>query len=211
MRSVLCLVRHGSSTKTDEDRHGGDGFLTACGKAEVLSAAVRIMNIWPPQSFGAVNLYSSHLSQCHESAKILSNAIHARIIIDRRIAPLYLGVLNGLTTKEAETKDPAAARRLQDWREGKREISEIRIPESEDLQSFWNRGKSFIEELPLEDALNVVVGTRSILILLVNVLLNHSEKLGRDYCPVEMATGAVAAFTARDGSWRRSEEIWEAH
>lgn len=210
MRMEICLLRHGYSTKNEEDRHGGGGLLTPRGVKETRLACSRIKTSYSPLDQWVIWIYSSAFPHVLSSAEILSRDFGVRINIDSRIEPLNLGVLSGLTIDEAGTKFPGPASRMQEWREGKREISQLAIPGAEDLTQFWQRGTDFLSELAGDRRLNIVVGTRSIITLLVNIMLGNSIKMNGGFCPVEIPTGGIAAFKRESGEWRvSSTNLWD--
>lgn len=208
--SEICLVRHGYSTKNEEDRHGGDGLLTPRGRKEIERAYFRIEAFYRPLNHLIMRIYSSSSPQVLSSAKILSRRFHVNISVDPRIEPLDLGVLSGLSIEEAKARYPGSASRLQEWRDGKREITQLYIPRSENLKEFWQRGVDFIHDLGNLGGLSIVMGTRSILTLLINIMLGHSINRGDGYCAIEVPTGGIASFKGVQGKWQvRSKQLWD--
>jgi broad specificity phosphatase PhoE len=116
--------------------------------------------------------------------------------------PLYLGRLDGLSNDEARREFPLAARRMERWRHGELEARDLRLPGAENLRAFWSRGVSFLASLKHKEGLHAVVGTRSILTLLISILLGRDTGRGGGYVYVEVPCGGVVTFVLGDGAAR---------
>jgi len=178
----IFLVRHAHSEKNLEDRHGGEGrgvtekgFLELQGLANFLRKEAEI---------NSITIFSSPIAQAEISAQYLANQFNTPFQTDDRLRSLNLGVLGGLSRQEAAELHPEPAQRLESWRKGQLGLYELNIPGAEDPDKFWSRGYSFLKEQLMVDEHNrdqVIVGTRSILILLMNILLKETSLKGKPY------------------------------
>ena len=146
------------------------------------------------------SIYYSDAIQAFQTAEMISSHFNVPIINDNRIKPLDMGCVAGLSRDEAQQMYPEAAGRLDMWRTGRLEIRDLMLPGAESFDSFWNRGVSFIEEIATKQNVFVLVGTRSLLILLLNILLNRSPYKEKEYHPWLFLNGSVTSLTY-DGSW----------
>jgi len=97
---------------------------------------------------------------------------------------------------------PGAAELMEKWRRGEIEIWQLHIPLAEDLTEFWNRGSSFLNSLKCHKGLHVVIGTRSILTLLISILLNRTIEPGGGYKVIEIPLGGLITFSLHNHCYR---------
>ncbi len=73
-------------------------------------------------------------------------------------------------------------------------IEELNIPGMGDFDAFWKQGYAFLQEhLNTDDDGDlVVIGTRSILILLLNILLRDTTLKGKHYTVFDFDTCGVS-------------------
>lgn len=197
----VFLVRHAQAYKNVEDRHGGAGSqLTPRGLIDIHKLSAFLLQV----DLRAPSIFSSARSQVSATASSLAGRLKAPWTVDQRIEPLYLGVLDGLSRTEAEERFYEPACRLEEWRRGTRRIFELDIPSAEPFQSFLQRGEEFLSE-KLEEGQSsdiIVVGTRSILILLANLLLRDGRPIDESYRLLEFDNCGVSCFKANAaGSW----------
>lgn len=210
MTSHLCIVRHGYATKTRDNRQGGHGILLEEGVLEIEKASQRISDFYHPIGQFKTRVFSPSQLQVMSSARILAESMGTIVIVDSRIQPLNLGVLSGLTLKESMQRYPLAAVQMEEWRHGKREIMTLKIPGLESPENLWQRCKDFLEGVQIDATLNIVVGTRSVITCLVNMLLGNSIKIGGGYRPISIQTGGIAAFKEDDNHWSvTSKHLWD--
>ncbi len=188
----IILLRHAHSEKNAEDRHGGEGRdLTPSGYNELarltlyLKSRVQICNI---------RIFYTPITQAEISAKYLGKQFKAVCDSDQRIRPLNLGVLSGLSREEAAKLFPEPAKSLEEWRKGLLRFDQLIIPNAEHFSYFWARGVSFLKDrliAPNETADLLIVGTRSILILLSNILLRNTSLAGKPYTVFDFNNSGV--------------------
>jgi len=192
----IILVRHAECYKNIRDEHGGKGDkLTKKGKMQLSSLTENIKHIIAShQIYINIILYSDTI-QTVQTAEYLSKELKVPLKVDERIAPLNLGVLAGLSSEEAMMKFPEASYRIEKWRNGKLEIRDLCIPDAESFDIFWNRGKSFFTEFTEQRMSAIVVGSRSTLILLMNMLMERSPYVNGEYHPWDFACSSFACFS----------------
>lgn len=197
---AIVLVLHGESFKNIEDRHGGRGAsLTQKGRDDVniINSYLRNINTSSEYIF-----YYSDRQQVIQTAKIIAKNMKANLICDTRISPLYLSVLYGLSREEDEQKYSKVEGLMEKWRKGNIEIALLKIPKAESLEDFWERCFKFIGEIKKKKSTHIVVGTRSILTLLISILLNRTIELGGRYKYIEIPTGGILTFVHTANGYR---------
>lgn len=178
MLAKVCLLRHATARKNLEGRHGGTGTaLTAAAPAELTPVVARLGLIRPRLG----QLLSSPRPQCIQTAEILSSQLQLPWTSNLDLKPLHLGVLDDLTDTEAATLHPAVASRMDNWRRGLSEISDLNIPDAEDVAAFYSRGLCFLNALPTHSTSTLIVGTRSILVLLASIMYGRTLRVGGGY------------------------------
>lgn len=188
----IILLRHAHSEKNAEDRHGGEGRgLTSLGYDELTRLTLylkRHVQICNPR------IFYTPITQAEISARFLGEQFKTICDTDQRIRPLNLGVLSGLSREEAAKLFPEPAKRLEEWRRGDLRFDELEIPNAENFSAFWDRGVSFLMDrlvAPNETADLLIVGTRSILILLSNILLRNTFLTGKPYTVFEFNNSGI--------------------
>ena len=191
MNQRIILMRHGESIKNIENKQGGPGkSLTTLGRQQVFSGIklIKDYRVHPK------SIYHSNRTQSNETAMMISNKLQIAMKSDSRLDPLDLDLISGLSNTEAKTKYPDVFKKMEMWRRGEIEIAELNLPGGEDIELFWNRGIGFIRDIECSEETVIVVGTRSILILLMGILLGRSIKLGGGYKSICIPTGGIFTF-----------------
>lgn len=192
----LTLLRHAIAQKNLEDRHGGSGsdlLPEARVELKLLIANLSKKGIRPTK------IYCSPVPQAEQTASFLSGHYRIPLIQHSSLQPLHLGVLSGLSREEASLRFPQAASLMEGWRKGEIELHQLVIPGAEDFRAFYNRGERFLGSLGVWRGDYVVVGTRSIVILLVSILLCRSPTPGGGYREIPMENCCFLTFgKARD-------------
>jgi broad specificity phosphatase PhoE len=208
----LILTRHAESRKNLRDEHGGKGdTLTPRGRRQLRTIAKNIMEVVDEFSIPLSRLYYSDIVQVSETATYLSAKLKLPALADSRIAPLDLGMLGGLSRRQARETDPLAAERMEKWRRGDLDILELNLPGGESVNHFWLRGNKFLKEVVANQSSAVVVSSRSALIMLLNMLLGRRPTIPGDYHAWIFANVSLAAFSHND-RWtlRRSRGVTTA-
>ena len=131
-----------------------------------------------------------------ETASLLSSYWDIKIVKDNRIAPLYLGVLDGLSRDEALQKNQEAALSLEKWRNHECNIDEIFIPKAETFNVFLGRIDNFMIEINelYSGRCVCIVGTRSLLMMVINLIKHKEYNLPRLYEHIKIPNGFVGCY-----------------
>lgn len=171
IKCSILLIRHPEAKKNIEDRHGGEGSaLTKLGIRQCNSIARYIKD-----NFFRIPkpvLFWHRVLQVEETAKILEKKIKTIPVWDERLKGINLGSISGLSREKAIKKSPEAAERLELWRKGELQISQLNLPNAEPVDQFKERMESLLNDwFSLPDAkLIISICTRSALIMLVNLI-----------------------------------------
>jgi len=192
MANYTILLRHGESYKNVKDKHGGEGTnLTNNGIKQINN----FINYLKDQNLiNQYKIYHSNKKQVFHTAQLLSELLNTSLIFDERINPLYLGALDDLSTKDALELYPEPASLMECWRRNEIEIIDLVIPNAENLFHFWDRGVSFINYIKTSDHNTIIVGTRSILTLLLSILLGRSIKRNGGYKNIDIPLASYITF-----------------
>ncbi|MGR3302729.1 MAG: histidine phosphatase family protein [Candidatus Scalindua sp.] len=181
----VILLRHAKAQKNIEDRHGGSGTnLIAEGKSQASTVVKKLIDY----GFVPDKIYCSPVPQAVETATIAGSILNREVTEHHLLKPLNIGVLSGLSRHEAMRDFPNAARLMEEWRKGSIELHELVLPEAENYHKFYKRGNDFLKSQIFDNSSNcLVVGTRSILICLISILLNRTLEPGGGYreIPIE--------------------------
>ena len=189
--SCISLLRHAKAEKNLEKRHGGKGSsLISEGYLE-LDALIANLRLWDINYHKT--LYVPRL-QCEETARYISRKLNLEIAALSGLYPLNMGILDGLSDNEMQDKYPKYATLLSRCAEGNCEICELKIPQMENPVDFYNRGSSFLDSIsPITESI-VIVATRSILILLANILLGKTVERGGGYKVITWKNSDILTF-----------------
>jgi broad specificity phosphatase PhoE len=186
------LIRHGHAEKNVESRHGGKGAsLTPEGAKESSALATKLV----AAGISAPVVFASPRIQCVETADILASALGVGLIVDQRLEPYHMGVLDGLSDAEVRERYPELCQRMDVWRSGGCEIGSLNIPDAGDVGEFYARAVAFLNSEVLSESRDtLIVGTRSILIALASALLGRTPTPGGGYREIVWRNGALLAF-----------------
>jgi broad specificity phosphatase PhoE len=173
-------VRHATCFKNIERRHGGQGSsLTEVGKA----AAQHLAESLSKRDVSPSDIFYVDRKQCFETAEILASVMDNPLLSPLPCEPFYLGVLAGLSEDECAEQYPDLAKKMARYRRGEIDISEVEIPGASDPVAFAasaRRTLTFLQaKLATADVL--IVGTRSVLVGLMNIALLRSPVPGGGY------------------------------
>lgn len=188
--SYIILLRHGESYKNLKSIHGGPGErLTPKGVFQTQSVAQKIKDSFPSDNISVFSNKSIHTS---ETATILSDCLNVKNHILDQLLPLNMGVFSGLSDTEMKSCYPDNYESLLLWRKREIEISQLNIPEMENLYDFWKRGETALESAT--GKVNIFVLTNSLFILFVNILLGRSLNKGSGYKHVSIKNCDMVTF-----------------
>ena len=178
----FLIIRHAESDKTLSNIHGGSGkIITEQGKQDI-KKLTNFMGKSFAESFKFAQIYSSTVQQVKLTAVLLSESINVPIKFNEKLRNIDMGILDGLSDEEATNRYPDVMRRLRMWREGRLDVSEIKIPNAEPLSQFVERIRKILETtITRKDELNIFIVTRSVGIAIINILLEKSMLEGKAY------------------------------
>jgi broad specificity phosphatase PhoE len=139
----LLLVRHGESRGNRHRRWQGwlDEPLTERGKEQARRLAERLYQRSRENGERLVAVYSSTLARAYQTASILSQRWGVPLVLDWRLRERNVGVLQGLTWPEIETRHPEIAQTIrQRW-------TVPAVPEGEATLDLTDRVWSAMEEI----------------------------------------------------------------
>ncbi|GHV23058.1 hypothetical protein AGMMS49959_15070 [Planctomycetales bacterium] len=188
---TIVLLRHARSNKNDQNRHGGKGSTLVDGATiEIESVVDQLSQI--PTEFELI-LYSPRI-QCEQTANVLGKLLKIPVIKSQELDPIYLGVIDGMSDVEVTNTYPEISMQLEKWRNGEIEINQLKIPKMANCHDFYDKGKVFIENIINSKKFVIIVATRSVLVLLMNVLLDRSSKVGGNYREIKWKNSEFAIF-----------------
>lgn len=197
----VFFIRHAESYKSVENRHGGLGQpLTEQGKADVtdiISFLEKEENI----KFDDTTIFCSDRIQVVETAKLMASKKHVSFQIKDALRNINLGVLDGLSDREAFEKYPTEAASLQKWRDGLIELDDVSIPDSETMEEFYNRVCQFVSSLIQQEKDVVIIGTRSVGVAIANIFNGFSHEIEKNiYKRYRFDPSSISKFTFKDNN-----------
>lgn len=193
--SLLVLARHGQCQKNIDRVHGGAGSpLTPTGRDEARRLAESLLS----RSIRPVALFVVERTQCRETSAILAETVGKPPVFPLAFEPFYLGVLAGLSEDECATQFPILASKMARYRRGEIEIAEVDIPGASEPMAFYAAAHATLHYLVTELTRGhvVVVGTRSVLVALLNTAFGRSPASGGGYREIPWDNGAWCALSS---------------
>lgn len=189
MKIITILIRHGTAEKNNRNEHGGAGTpLTYDGIREIEEAASKLLEAKIPVD----NVYCVDRPQCIESASILSRIFNVRYIVLGKVEPYNLGVLDGLSEDQCKLLYPEINLKMELWRQGIIDITQLHIPGSTDPIKFVDSCSQVLK--PILNDRAVIVGTRSVLVAFASILLGRHPVQGGGYVEIPWKNGAFIVF-----------------
>lgn len=193
--TVYTFIRHAESSKNLKDITGGKGEkLTELGKKQVGELVERIKKI---DCSRECQLFSSDIVQAKETACLLGNALNIESIVINELNPADMGVISGLSTDQILKNYPVIYNQLRRWKDKELEAVDLNIPGMEKPIDFYNRIVSFVKSID-NGKWNIIVCTRSLMVLIYNIVHNHLPYKGGGYKHQDIAHCNMVSFT-RDG------------
>lgn len=174
MRLIVC--RHCESYKNLSDIHGGAGAeLTQAGREDALLLGRTF------EKRGVTRVVFSPVRQAQDTADLATKVAGVPSSPYGQFRPFGLGVLAGLSRSEAALRFPDSAESMEKWRRGIIKAPELRVQGAELFGPFIERVADGVAELRRhsQDAA-AVVGTRSIIMAIVNLLEQGTVRLLED-------------------------------
>lgn len=193
MKNII-LMRHGTAEKNKRNEHGGAGSsLTEEGVQEIESTGRRLKELNVPIDI----VYTVNRPQCTESAFIFSNIYNVRCKVLDSIEPYNLGLLDGLSEEQANIMHPDISKRMDLWRQGEIDISQLNIPGSTNPLSFVESCSMVLGSINIDNSL--VVATRSILVAFASILLLRRPIQGGGYVEIPWNNSSFTIFNECKG------------
>lgn len=192
----ILLVRHGECEKNRADVQGGEGApLTPLGRGQA-RAVGRYVEGWVDRRRTS-HLISSPIEQVQATVEVGQlRRLVSRSRMDDGLASIDLGHLGGLSRAEAAVRYPDAARRLVEWEAGRLPTAELLLPGAEDLLTFRGRvGDALLGSGVLPGPADlIIVSTRSVLVMISNLLRLGSGFSVESYASYTFPTGGVSVW-----------------
>lgn len=194
----LTLLRHAKSLKNVQHRHGGLGSGLIAEAEDHAIAVARKLSTWSTQ-FSSI--HCAPRPQCSETADLVANQLGINVVQNNELRPVHLGVIDGLSDSEVSKDHPQAARSMREWRDGRCEVWELKVPAMEDPEEFYERGVALVSSFEADGESLVIVATRSTLTLLASILLGRSPVPGGNYRYIEWRNCDYISFDF-NGHWK---------
>lgn len=187
----LVLLRHAKAFKNLEIRYGG-------GESDLLPASYAdlqdVIADFTHKNLTFELIITTPRLQCVQTANYLSQRMELAYEIYPHLLPASMGVLDGLTIAEVQQKYPEIAERFERWRSGAAEIHELQVPGMSDPVAYYQASKIVLQQmLELQRSL-LVIGNRSILIALGNILLGRHPRPGGSYRVISWPNCGMMGF-----------------
>lgn len=191
-KNIYIFVRHAESKKNLRDITGGKGEeLTDVGRKQARYVAIKLKDSLDPEP---VKIVSSNIIQAQQTAEIIADTLKVDYSISSELIPAGMGVINGLSKKQLEEEYPEYALQMKRWRSREIEAIELNIPHMESPIDFWNRISAYLQKLS-NGSVNVIVCTRSIMVLAYNLAHLNSPKPGGGYKHMDIDNCDTIAFS----------------
>lgn len=178
--TTFIFVRHAESKKNVRNVTGGYGErLTEKG----IEQAKKLSNILLSKNAiisSTPNIICSEIIQARQTAEIISDKLNRPLIITNSLAPAGMGVISGLSSDEIISHYPEVLPQLEAWHKKEIEAIDLNIIGMESPIDFWDRVFSYICSL-CNNQMNLVIATRSILVLVTNLVNGATPFQGGGY------------------------------
>lgn len=188
----IYLIRHAESIKNLKDVHGGTGMsLTERGRQQALNIERRLA------SYGINNsnalMFFPNSVQTKETANIILQNLDIPVLEIQNFKTLDMGVASGLSNEEVRQRVPSVYLSLNDWRNKRIDISELKIDRMENPAHFYARGLDMLKNVQ-ENKHNIFVVTTSLYIVLSHILLGNTVDSGGGYIHLNIANAQQTCF-----------------
>ena len=180
----FIFIRHAESEKNIRDITGGIGeCLTKKGKQEASNFSKKLATkLDVSKSYSVI---SSNTLQTIDTGKQIAKCLNVELIVTDKISPAGLGIAGGLSGSQIAEKYPIISERLNAWRRQEIEAIDLQIPGMESPCEFWNRIIAYL--MTFENKTNnIIVCTRSVMVLVANLVSGKRPFRGGGYKHVEI-------------------------
>lgn len=180
----FVFIRHAESEKNIRDITGGIGeCLTDKGKQEASNFSKKIATkLDASKSYSVI---SSNTLQTIDTGKQIAKCLGVELIVTDKISPAGLGIASGLSGSQIADKYPIISERLNAWRHQEIEAIDLQIPGMESPWEFWNRIIAYLMTFE-KGTNNIIVCTRSVMVLVANLVSGKRPFRGGGYKHVEI-------------------------
>lgn len=169
----LLLIRHAEAVKNLLHQRGGSGTaLTDEGRRQ----AARLSAHLDRQGDGELRLAYHDVTHVEETVSSLELERPNVLLQVPDLRGIHLGLIDGLSAAEAERDRPAAVTALDQWKEGRRRVDRLSLPQAEDLHGFERRVRRALAEVLGAGRHVAIVATQSTLIMIHNLF-----EMGADF------------------------------
>jgi len=199
--AYVYVVRHPERSKNKDLVFGRTGLSLTSKGVDKTQCIARFLSCQEFFRHKQVCIFLPPGEQLHFVAGILAKALGTttRTIVDPQLRRLNLGVLEGLSYDEARRLHPEVMRHLREWEEGIDTIDNLRIPMAESHADFLARGRQAWRKIceygRQYDV--IVIGSRSTLILLLNLFLRRVNSL-REYSYFQLDVSSITLLGLRE-------------
>ncbi len=188
----FIFIRHAESEKNLHDITGGTGErLTDNGVAKATEFSMKLVEKLDLSKHYTV--VSSNTIQTIDTAKHIASRLNTEVIISDEISPAGLGIAGGLSGSQLAVKFPVISERLNAWRRKEIEAVDLQIPGMEQPEEFWRRVLSYLFNFG-EGTNNIIVCTRSIMVLVANLVSGKHPYKGGGYKHINIKHCDTIAF-----------------
>lgn len=191
-RPRFIFIRHAESEKNLRDITGGKGErLTDKGQQDAIKFSQHLQTLLRnPQE---CNIISSSALQAIETADWIAKQLGKTLIIADELEPAGLGIASGLSGSQIAKQCPDIFDKLKAWRNCEIEACDLSIPGMESPVEFWHRIIYYLLEFD-KGTVNVIICTRSIMVLIANLIAGKYPYRGGDYKHVSINHCEIIAF-----------------
>jgi len=195
----IYLIRHPEAYKNVSDEHGGTGTpLTSIGLKHCDIIYEKFLSQYKDKQ--KISFWGNSVEQVKETVSKL-NRDKSFCDFDDKLTGIYLGGLDGLSREKATKENPEAAKLLELWRKGELTLDKLIIPDGESAIGFYNRiFEKWQSILSHENSVKVIVLTRSVYIMLLNILKLGEDFNFKDYKVYTIPNSSVTIINFRNGA-----------
>lgn len=203
---IILVCRHGEAFKNLKGVYGGQGSgLTEEGRRQITQLCKNIQNLTQPFP---ISIYRScdrvHVS---ESAEIIRNLLGVEEVRKSDLfKPIRLGIFDGMDRQRQMQLYPKACEAHQKWEKGEIDIteSECLVEGMQPALEYYEQTKRFLLSLP-DDGFHILVGTRSDLSCVQNVINGQSPAIYKSYKCYRFPYAGVLLMMESDGVFKPLE------
>lgn len=171
------FVRHGESEKNLLDINGGTGMpLTDQGKHQVQKILSHLKEEIGTKEI--VKIHTSDTKQTIETSNIIANYFQSEVIIEDRLHPVGLGIIDGYSKEKIENEYPEYAIILKRWNNQEIDVTKFNIPGIEPPDQLWKRMTNFLDDNS-DKCVHIIICTRSIMVMIKNFINNNTPHSGK--------------------------------